>query len=69
MANKKYVIMRNGAALPDDCPVVAADNNKLIKEYQKIGYKIVGRVTCNENFKPCYAKLREVKNKTQEAGA
>ena len=68
MTNKKYVIMRHFASVPDEnCPIVEADDNKRIKKLQKEGYKIVGRATCNENFTPCYARLRKVKNEAPPA--
>ena len=55
MANKKYVIMRQQSSDGGTvCPTVAADDNKAIKAYQKRGYKIVGRVSCNEGFMPDY---------------
>lgn len=53
MANKKYVIMRNpkGGVV---CPVLPSEDNHRIKAYQKNGYKIIGRMSCNDRFKPDY---------------
>lgn len=65
MANKKYVIM--SAEQTTICPTVAADDNRTIKAHQKIGYKIVGRISCNEGFIPDYV-VTDVIHKQKEAG-
>lgn len=56
MANKKYVIMQRQP--PGErctiCPTVTVNDNEQIKSYQKRGYKIVGRASCNEGFVPDY---------------
>ena len=65
MANKKYVIMY--AEQTTICPTVAADDNKKIKAYQKLGYKIIGRISCNEGFIPDYVVTGVIhKRKEQE---
>ena len=65
MANKKYVIMY--ADKTTICPTVAADDNKKIKAYQKIGYKIIGRVSCNEGFIPDYVVTEVIHKRKEEA--
>ena len=60
MANKKYVIMWNTKSVGNDiCPTVPADDNRQIKSFQNGGYKIVGRVSCNEGFRPNAIELNE----------
>ena len=55
MANKKYVIMQQQSSDGGTvCPTVAANDNRQIKAYQKHGYKIIGRISCNEGFIPDY---------------
>ena len=59
MANKKYVIMQRQPPEPGELsPVVSADNNKEIKQFQNGGYKIVGRVSCNEGLRPTMIGLK-----------
>ena len=53
MANKKYVIMRN-PRVGVVCPVLPSEDNHRIKAYQKNGYKITGRMSCNDRFEPDY---------------
>ena len=65
MANKKYVIM--WCKEVTICPIVAADDNKKIKAYQKIGYKIVGRMSCNEGFIPDYVVTNVIHKRKEDA--
>ncbi len=58
MANKKYVIVQYQSPEPGTlCPVVAADNNKMIKSFQEEGYKIAGRISCDEGFIPDFVMV------------
>ncbi len=62
MASKKYVILchTDTAGVNDIYPIVAADDNRTIKFHQNNGCKIVGRVNCNEGFRPNAIELNEV---------
>ena len=65
MANKKYVIM--SAEQTTICPTVAADDNRTIKAHQKIGYKIIGRISCNDGFMPDYVVAGVINKRMEEA--
>ena len=69
MANKKYVIMWRQSPYTRNtvCPTVAADDNRAIKLYQKRGYKIIGRVSCNEGFIPNYVVTVVIHKRKEEA--
>ncbi len=68
MANKKYVIMRRQSPHTRNtvCPTVAADDNRAIKSYQKRGYKIIGRMSCNEGFIPDYVVTDVIHKRKEE---
>ena len=66
MANKKYVIMQRQSPRSRNtvCPTVEADDNREIKKYQERGYKIVGRVSCNEGFIPDYVSTNVIQRRS-----
>ena len=65
MANKKYVIMQQQSSDGGTvCPTVAANDNRQIKSYQKRGYKIIGRISCNEGFIPDYVVTNVIQKRS-----
>lgn len=54
----KYVIMARDKK-DEVLPVISADDNRCIKNWQKGGYKVIGRVKIDDGFTPVNAVVRE----------